>query len=1247
MFFCGAGISIPAGLPPFRGLVDRIYERLGIEKNPAEKEAYEKKLYDATIHQLERRYPGHRLKVRKQLWTILNPRLDGEDVTTTHQALLQLAKDRKGMFRIVTTNFDRIFQHVIVREQLDIASFEAPYLPIPKLSRWNGVVYLHGLLPAERNESALDRLVLSSGDFGLAYLTERWAARFVSALLQNYIVCFVGYGVNDPVLRYMMDAIAVDELLGEKKSQAYAFANFTAGEEEKTSTEWQAKGIRPLTYEVPANTNNHSALHRTLKEWAETYRDGVRGKEMIIAQHASMQPLTSSPSDFAVGRVLWALTDELAAKHFADLDPVPPLEWLGPLSENQFQYQDLSRFGVAANSIEDNQLRFSTLVRPAPYTHSRRMCLVDEGAHRSEWDAVLNHLARWLTRHLDDPKLITWLAERGGQLHERFAHLIRGRIKELDAMSQEELDRIRDNAPRAVPGQYMRTLWRLFLAGRIRSPMHRSRIYATHWLDRIARDGITPSLRMELRESLAPCLTLREPFRWEEDASDSSEPTRIEDLVEWELVLSSDNVHAALVSRAERRERWREGLPDLLPDFTVLLRDALDLKRELSAADEKSDRSHMHQPSIGDHHQNRNFRDWTALIKLTRDAWLATAQIDHAQAQQAATGWWQIRFPVFKRLALFAAAQPDVISRQQALNWLLAEDSWWLWSSETQRESLGLLTTLAPKLDPPEWAELERAILAGPPHEMFSETLEQERWALIVDREIWLRLAKIQATGTVLSQASRIKLDELTRQYSMWRLAEDERDEFPVWMEVGEAADLREFSHTPRRRRDLVQWLREHDGQANHWIQDDWLDRCRNEFSSTAYALCALTKENVWPAGRWREALQGWKEGGFSKRSWRYMGPVLCDAHDDFVQLLARDLGWWLRTVAQTFESQETLFLNLCLRILKMPYPNEEESSDLNMDDLRTQSMNHPVGLVTKALLLWWSRSSTEDGQGVPEPFKRVFTELCDPDTKHFRHGRVWLAAHVVSFYRVDRNWTMEHLVPLFDWQHIKIEARSAWAAFLWSPSIFRPLLSAIKKPMLETAQHYENLGSVLDEQYAALLTYVALDRGDIFTSEELAVTTRLLPQSGLVQVAQTLTRVLASAGNQRAEYWQNRVRPFFLGIWPQDSDLVTPTIAEELGRLCLAAGEAFPEALDTLRHWLIPVEYPDFLIGRLCEAGFCKSFPTDALTFLGAIVGNEAQWLPEELGQCLQDIKQRDHTLVNDQCFGRLEELITRRGLE
>ena len=76
VFFCGAGISIPAGLPDFKGLVDSIYEQLGTPKQPAEAEAYNKGQYDATLHQLERRFPGTRVAVRGPLSTILKPSPD-------------------------------------------------------------------------------------------------------------------------------------------------------------------------------------------------------------------------------------------------------------------------------------------------------------------------------------------------------------------------------------------------------------------------------------------------------------------------------------------------------------------------------------------------------------------------------------------------------------------------------------------------------------------------------------------------------------------------------------------------------------------------------------------------------------------------------------------------------------------------------------------------------------------------------------------------------------------------------------------------------------------------------------------------------------------------------------------------------------------------------------------------------------------------------------------------------------------
>src|SRR6218665_4176068 len=103
-------------------------------------------------------------------------------------------------------------------------------LPIPKNGRWNGLVYLPGLLPAVPDDSAsLHRLVFTSGHFGRAYLTERWAANFVSELFRNDVVCFVGYSINDPVLRYMMDALATDRMLDEVIQQAYALGDCELG----------------------------------------------------------------------------------------------------------------------------------------------------------------------------------------------------------------------------------------------------------------------------------------------------------------------------------------------------------------------------------------------------------------------------------------------------------------------------------------------------------------------------------------------------------------------------------------------------------------------------------------------------------------------------------------------------------------------------------------------------------------------------------------------------------------------------------------------------------------------------------------------------------------------------------------------------------------------------------------------------------------------------------------------------------
>jgi len=612
-------------------------------------------------------------------------------------------------------------------------------------------------------------------------------------------------------------------------------------------------------------------------------------------------------------------------------------------------------------------------------------------------------------------------------------------------------------------------------------------------------------------------------------------------------------------------------------------------------------------------------------------------QTNPTQAQHAAEGWWQVPYPLFKRLAFFAATQSNVISPHHALRWLLADDHRWLWSVETQRETIRLLVALTPKLDAPGLAELEQAILQGPPREMFMDDLDPQELAPIVDKDVWLRLAKARAVGVVLGHDASTKLGDLTLQYPDWKLTEDERDEFPIWM--GEGDKWRNFVSTPRHQPELMEWLKQ-PAISEHRQEDDWLQRCRDDFTATSDALSALAQEKAWPTERWREALQVWAEDVLNERSWS-MVHVIYKAPDDVIQALSHSLGWWLRAQAKIFKDDENLFFDLIHRLLNLEHQNGLHEDD----DLVHRAINHPVGLVTEALLRWWYRQKPEDAEGLRDEIKPLCTELCDTGVEKFRHGRVLLAAHAIALFRVDETWARACLLPLFDWQLSEVEARAAWEGFLWSPRPYRPLQSAIKQPLLETATHYRELGKHA-EQYATYLTFVALDPGDTFTTEELAEATCKLPAEGLQSAVQAVIRALVGAGEQRGEYWHNRVLPYFNLVWPKTIDVITPTISEFLGQLCVAAREAFPEALEKLQHWLQPIEHPVNLINRLNKAKLCNQFPLDTLKFLDTIIGDDTQWLPRELKQCLDDIKKADPGLHEDARFVRLSQVFERHGI-
>ncbi len=341
-------------------------------------------------------------------------------------------------------------------------------------------------------------------------------------------------------------------------------------------------------------------------------------------------------------------------------------------------------------------------------------------------------------------------------------------------------------------------------------------------------------------------------------------------------------------------------------------------------------------------------------------------------------------------------------------------------------------------------------------------------------------------------------------------------------------------------------------------------------------------------------------------------------------------------------DRNEDILLDVCRRVLTL---HLESSGKIRQGRAPiTEAINHPIGEVVQALLNRWFKRQPNDGDLLPRDIEPFFTQICDSRVERFRHGRVLLAHQLIALFRVDRSWTEKHLLPLFDWRHNSVEAKAVWAGFLWSPRLYRPLLIAFKLHFLSTVNHYVDLGES-GSRFATFLTYAALEPIEGYTSADFQAAIGELPQQGLEEVARALPQALESAGEQREDYWKNRVQPFWQQVWPKSRDLASDSIVNSLALLSVVAGGEFPSAVALVSDWLRPLDHPDYVVHKLHEAGLCARFAKTALCFLDAII-NDQPWAPRELPHCLEAIAQAKPQLKEDHRYKRLAQYLRRRGL-
>ena len=296
VFVCGAGVSKRVGLPLFRELVEQVYDRLGesIEGDSAEAEAWRQSQYDRVLRCLERRVspPGVTPnRMREAVKASLRPTSQPLD---SHLALLRLSRDEQLRPRVITTNFDTLFERAWHENDGEhLQSLAGAGLPAPKTARFHGVLHLHGRIDDAEFRLEETDLVLTSSEFGDAYLRSGWASRYMYDLIRCHPMVLVGYQADDPPMRYLLEAVDADRDRFPDLKTVYAFAPADTGEEDRESALWRAKGATAITYLSP-EMHDHSWLYETLRQWAGYAEDPAAWRHerltTILSQHPTKVP---------------------------------------------------------------------------------------------------------------------------------------------------------------------------------------------------------------------------------------------------------------------------------------------------------------------------------------------------------------------------------------------------------------------------------------------------------------------------------------------------------------------------------------------------------------------------------------------------------------------------------------------------------------------------------------------------------------------------------------------------------------------------------------------------------------------------------------------------------------------------------------------------------------------------------------------------------------------------------------------
>jgi hypothetical protein len=1201
LFFCGAGVSrARAGLPDFYGLADKVVEALrAAADSPARRLIQAAKTMepiagvggllpaDRVFALLEREYRVR--DVRAAVAEALRP--PSEPDLSAHRVLLDLARDPTGTVRLVTTNFDLLFEAC----DAQLARSAPPRLPDPARAQdFKGVIHLHGHVTDAYDGAHDDEFVLSSADFGRAYLAEGWATQFMRGLIDRYRLVFIGYAADDPPIQYLLEALNRD---ANARGGLYAFQS---GDDEGAAALWKHKGVRAIPYSAD---NGHAQLWDSLGAWAERARDSDAWRSGILS---AAIPGPEALAPFERGQVKHIVSTAAGAQAFATA--APSAEWLCTFDpgvrygrprkeEDGTIFDPFTVYGLDDDPVPstvDPENYFRDRRPPADAWDAFAPNAVDleglEPKHigplrgqralmSTDMVARLWRLSVWLVEVCDQPAAVWWAAGWGG-LHPDVQFRIRRRLQTLTG-----------------PVGPVDTAWRWAL--RIWSNPPKNDLAGFDLQAEVGRTGWTFATVRTWSAICRPHVSIQRALL-------SSRPPP----------LHPELTHSALVTLDVEypRHELHTPFPDvLLPLVAAELRRNLevgvDLEVETTGFEGLTLPPIAIDPAVGGDEYSRTHSMGALLFDYL--GILERLLVADPKAMRSETAAWRPNGAVFARLRVWAAGRADILKPAEAARIVLGLDRSAFWDGGNQRDLLLALATRWASIPSGLRRRLERRLLAGP---LLGGGPKAERRPRRAHRML-ARLIWLQNQGCTFSIDLAPTLSSLRAEAPQWKDvyadgAAGSLESRSGW--VGKDLDTRGLEHEPpatllRRAAEL--------GGHDFGAMTDRVPLAGLAEAHPARLLRALSLavgRGEEPVNAWETFLLAETRASDQLRLVRATGNRLARLSDSlFARLLHPITEWMLRLASRLQAELPDVFNALWTRALEAMRANPEtaESSALNTKgyDWATHALNAPGGKLAQALL----KDPAAGSAGLPASWLARAETLLDLGDAARRDALVFFAHQLPYLNYHAPVWTERHILGVLGAD--AEDEHAFWSGFFWAAKFPGFLLFKRLKPyLLAMASDPSKRGDRLEIAAGLILTgwsniEEATGQSPVSDDELLDA---LRADDGAFH-HQVLWQLQAWSRANGGEWRPNALR-LLRDVWPRELVVRGPKISEDLFALAIETGDDFPAFVEAVTPLMTPLDQnAHCMLALTLDDGKADGLDQQALLSLvfTALPENAAAW--------------------------------------